>query len=139
MDRYIQGKTITRVETDSPAAREGLRAGDRLLSVNGEPVKDLIDYEALSVRSRLIVEVEREGESAGQGRGARYVGSHPCTPAVVRGWHLTLLVHLGPQVAPRAQPGRRTGTPTSDGRGCDQGQCTPSFVPTSTAQSQLLL
>ena len=62
MDRYIQGKTITRVEADSPAAREGLRAGDRLLSVNGEPVKDLIDYEALSVRSRLVVEVEREGE-----------------------------------------------------------------------------
>ena len=53
---------ITRVEADSPAAREGLRAGDRLLSVNGEPIKDLIDYEALSVRSRLIVEVERSGE-----------------------------------------------------------------------------
>lgn len=58
----MQGKVITRVEADSPAAREGLRAGDRLLSVNGEPVKDLIDYEALSVRSRLIVEVERAGE-----------------------------------------------------------------------------
>ena len=58
----MQGKPITRVETGSPAAREGLRAGDRLLLVNGEPVKDLIDYEALSVRSRLVVEVEREGE-----------------------------------------------------------------------------
>ena len=62
MDRNAQGKVITRGEAGSPAAREGLRAGDRLLSVNGEPVKDLIDYEALSVRSRLIVEVEREGE-----------------------------------------------------------------------------
>ena len=62
MDRYVQGKPITRVEAGSPAAREGLRPGDRLLSVNGEPVKDLIDYEALSVRSRLIVEVERDGE-----------------------------------------------------------------------------
>ncbi len=62
MDKCVQGKPITRVEAGSPAAREGLRAGDRLLSVNGEPVKDLIDYEALSVRSRLIVEVEREGE-----------------------------------------------------------------------------
>ena len=62
MDGYMQGKPITRVETGSPAAREGLRAGDRLLLVNGEPVKDLIDYEALSVRSRLVVEVEREGE-----------------------------------------------------------------------------
>ena len=62
MDRYMQGKPITRVEAGSPAAREGLRAGDWLLSVNGEPVKDLIDYEALSVRSRLIVEVERAGE-----------------------------------------------------------------------------
>lgn len=62
MDRYAQGKVITRVEAGSPAAREGLRTGDVLLSVNGENVKDLIDYEALSVRSRLIVEVEREGE-----------------------------------------------------------------------------
>ena len=62
MDRYMQGKPITRVEAGSPAAREGLRAGDRLLLVNGEPVKDLIDYEALSVRSRLVVEVERSGE-----------------------------------------------------------------------------
>ena len=62
MDRYVQGKVITRVEKDSPAAREGLQAGDRLLLVNGEAVKDLIDYEALSVRSRLIVEVERSGE-----------------------------------------------------------------------------
>ncbi len=62
MDRYVQGKPITRVEAGSPAAREGLRPGDRLLSVNGESVKDLIDYEALTVRSRLIVEVEREGE-----------------------------------------------------------------------------
>ena len=62
MDRYVQGKVITRVEKDSPAAREGLQAGDRLLLVNGEAVKDLIDYEALSVRSRLIVEVERAGE-----------------------------------------------------------------------------
>ena len=62
MDTYVQGQVITRVEADSPAAREGLRPGDRLLSVNGEPVKDLIDYEALSVRGRLIVEVERHGE-----------------------------------------------------------------------------
>ena len=58
----MQGKTITRVEANSPAAREGLRAGDLLLTVNGEPVKDLIDYEALSVRGRLVVEVERGGE-----------------------------------------------------------------------------
>lgn len=62
MDRYVQGKPITRVEAGSPAAREGLRPGDWLLSVNGEPVRDLIDYEALTVRSRLVVEVERQGE-----------------------------------------------------------------------------
>ena len=58
----MQRQVITRVEADSPAAREGLMAGDVLLSINGEPVKDLIDYEALSVRSRLVVEVERQGE-----------------------------------------------------------------------------
>ena len=58
----MQGKTITHVEENSPAAREGLLTGDILLSVNGERVKDLIDYEALSVRSRLVVEVIRGGE-----------------------------------------------------------------------------
>ena len=62
MDRYVQGKVITRVEAASPAAREWLRAGEVLLSVNGEREKDLIDYAALSVRGRLIVEVERAGE-----------------------------------------------------------------------------
>ena len=62
MDRYVQGKLITHVEEGSPAAREGLLTGDILLSVNGERVKDLIDYEALSVRGRLVVEIMRGDE-----------------------------------------------------------------------------
>ena len=80
-------------------------------------------------------EMERERESAGQGRGARYVGSSPCTPAVIRHCHLMLMVHLALRQHLGAQPGGRTGTPESDGRGCDQGQRTPSFVSISTPQS----
>lgn len=46
---------IVRVEPDSPAARNGIIAGDILLSINGEPVKDLIDYEYLTAGSVLTV------------------------------------------------------------------------------------
>lgn len=60
-------------------------------------------------------EVEARRGGTGQGRGPGLWGAHPCTPAVVRGWHRTLLAHLGPQVAPRAQPGRRTGAPRLTG------------------------
>lgn len=49
------------VEADPRAAgyRRGLRAGDTLIAINGEPIIDEIDYQALSSRSRLDVLVQR--------------------------------------------------------------------------------
>lgn len=44
---------IVRVDPDSPAARFGIAEGDILLAINGEPVKDLIDYEFLTAEKTL--------------------------------------------------------------------------------------
>ncbi len=59
----ICAQTITHVDPDTPAARCGIRAGDALLMINGEPVKDLIDYEKLTAERVLHIDVCREGET----------------------------------------------------------------------------
>ena len=59
----ISVQPITYVAPDSPAARCGIRAGDALLAINGEPVRDLIDYEKLTAERILHVDVCREGKT----------------------------------------------------------------------------
>ena len=53
---------IESVERGSVAYRHGLRAGDVLVSLDGEPVVDEIDYQALIAGSRVRAVVERGGE-----------------------------------------------------------------------------
>ena len=56
---------IGRVEPDSPAALAGLRGGDRILSVNGKPVRALDDYTATSNEAKsspVTVVVARGGQ-----------------------------------------------------------------------------
>jgi putative radical SAM enzyme (TIGR03279 family) len=54
---------ILAIEPDSIAAELGLCAGDRLLALNGEPVRDLLDYQLQVQVEELLVEVERaDGE-----------------------------------------------------------------------------
>jgi len=54
---------ILAIEPDSIAVELGLCAGDRLLALNGEPVRDLLDYQRLVQAEELLVEVERaDGE-----------------------------------------------------------------------------
>ncbi|MBQ6373768.1 MAG: DUF512 domain-containing protein [Clostridia bacterium] len=50
---------ITAVEPHSPAARAGIRAGDRLAAINGQVILDFIDYQALTAERRLRVRVLR--------------------------------------------------------------------------------
>lgn len=50
---------ITQVEAGSPAEKHGLRAGDVLLSINGEEIIDQIDYQALSIRRHVILHVRK--------------------------------------------------------------------------------
>ena len=52
---------IVSVDPGSPAARSGIRAGDRLARLNGATVIDFIDYQALSAQKRLTVQVLRDG------------------------------------------------------------------------------
>ncbi len=53
---------IRRVEPGSLAGRLGLRAGDRLVSIDGQSILDLIDYQALCCTQKLRVVVERGGK-----------------------------------------------------------------------------
>ena len=52
---------IVSVDPHSPAARAGIRAGDRLTRINGVVVIDFIDYQALTAQRRLRVAVDRDG------------------------------------------------------------------------------
>lgn len=48
--RGRDGVRVTRVVSDSPAARAGLKQGDRILAINGKPVATL---DALQIRSEM--------------------------------------------------------------------------------------
>lgn len=56
-DLSISPAKITRVEADSIAAEIGFEAGDRLVSINGERPRDLIDYRFLCADEVLDLEV----------------------------------------------------------------------------------
>ena len=60
-EKVYAGKPVTHVDRPSPARRAGLRAGDILLKLNGEPVYDLVDYEALSTEETVTVTFSRDG------------------------------------------------------------------------------
>ena len=49
---------IKSVAPHSPAARKGLRAGDYLLSLDGRPVRDVLDYQFYAQDARLRVEYQ---------------------------------------------------------------------------------
>ena len=52
---------IDSVEPNSPAARAGVQQGDKLIAINGKPVKDIVGYQFHQVESRLTLEVARDG------------------------------------------------------------------------------
>ena len=54
---------IESVTPHTPAARAGLRAGDRLLSINGNVIRDVLDYRFYMIDTRLSVEVLRGEET----------------------------------------------------------------------------
>ncbi len=57
---------ITGVEAGSVAAAHGVRVGDKLLAMNGEPVADQIDYQAHSASADLTLTLRRaDGHTEG--------------------------------------------------------------------------
>jgi len=56
------GSAITHVQPGSIAARLGLRAGDVMERIAGEPIIDQIDYQALTAQERFDLDITRSGE-----------------------------------------------------------------------------
>ncbi len=52
---------ISFVAKDSPAEKAGLLAHDNIISVNGNPINDGLDYYFYTTDRRLVIEAEREG------------------------------------------------------------------------------
>ncbi len=55
---------ISAVDKGSIAEELGITAGDCLLTINGEPIEDIIDYESLATNERLILLLENESGEA---------------------------------------------------------------------------
>ncbi len=51
--------TVARVLPSGTAARIGIEAGDRILTINGEAVPDVIDYRFLVADERVVIEIEK--------------------------------------------------------------------------------
>ena len=54
--------TITAVEKGSIAEKKRIHPGDRLVSVNGRPVIDVLDYRFFLAEERLTLELETTTE-----------------------------------------------------------------------------
>ncbi|MBI2216364.1 MAG: DUF512 domain-containing protein [Candidatus Rokubacteria bacterium] len=55
-----EGVVIASVEPRTPAARAGLSAGDRIVAVNGQTLRDAIDFQFHAADDRLELLVERD-------------------------------------------------------------------------------
>ncbi|HDQ34940.1 MAG TPA: DUF512 domain-containing protein [Chloroflexi bacterium] len=53
--------TIVAVTPGSAAARAGIRPGDHLLALNGQPVRDVIDVQIYAAEPELVFTLERDG------------------------------------------------------------------------------
>ena len=53
---------IQSVEEDSPAAQAGIAGGDHLLSIDGNEINDMLDYEFYSTKSQLQLSVLQNGK-----------------------------------------------------------------------------
>ena len=57
------GVVVAAVAPRGAADRAGLRAGDRILAINGAPLRDVIDFHFQAGEERLRLGVEREGRT----------------------------------------------------------------------------
>ncbi len=51
---------ISSVKKRSPASRHFIKAGDRLLSINGNEIRDILDYQFYVDDDELVLEIEKE-------------------------------------------------------------------------------
>ncbi len=58
-----EGVVVTLVTPRTPAARAGLRPGDRIVAINGAPLRDVIDFHFHAGDERLVLQLDREGRA----------------------------------------------------------------------------
>jgi putative radical SAM enzyme (TIGR03279 family) len=58
-----EGVVVAAVIPRTAAARAGLRPGDRIVAINGAPLRDVIDFHFHAGEERLRLSVEREGRA----------------------------------------------------------------------------
>jgi len=58
-----EGVLVASVRPRSAAARAGLRAGDRIVAINGAPLRDAIDFHFHAGEARLRLQIERDGRT----------------------------------------------------------------------------
>ena len=68
---------ISDVIKDSPAEKAGLKPGERLVSINGEVIEDIFDYQYLGIGEKLTLSLESED---GSQRIAEIMGGRRKTP-----------------------------------------------------------
>jgi putative radical SAM enzyme (TIGR03279 family) len=57
-----QGGLVSAVVAGSIGAEVGIEPGDRLLTINGHALRDVIDYRFYGAEEELVLEIEREGQ-----------------------------------------------------------------------------
>jgi putative radical SAM enzyme (TIGR03279 family) len=58
-----EGVLVASVRPRSAAARAGLRAGDRIVAINGAPLRDAIDFHFHAGEAALHLQIERDGRT----------------------------------------------------------------------------
>ena len=72
---------ITAIDRHSPAERAGVQVGEQLLSINGHPIVDVLDYKFFSYDTRLELVLREEDGST---RTVRPQGRRPGPGAELR-------------------------------------------------------
>ncbi|HEX4995598.1 MAG TPA: PDZ domain-containing protein, partial [Methylomirabilota bacterium] len=75
-DPAAEGVVVAAVTPRTPAARAGLRRGDRILAINGAALRDVIDFHVHAGDEHLRLSIAREGQArtARLRRGAAGLG-----------------------------------------------------------------
>jgi putative radical SAM enzyme (TIGR03279 family) len=95
---------VAAVTARTPAARAGLRPGDRILTINGAPLRDVIDFHFHAGEEHLRLSVEREGRArtarlrrSGSGLGLQLEAPRPAEIATCANKCVFCFIHQLPK------------------------------------------